>query len=158
MNLCKIIVGAQPRACAMRLPLMLDQARGRNNICVGLWIGWAGRITAMLGIVAARILRPQSMHHKPQVTSALRAVTVGRAELRRPRKGQQVKIELPRCRLLLRTSAARPAPVRPLIVPGVIRAVSRLIRRGTWTRLCIAMRSHSWWGRVIATYRRKQKQ
>ena len=101
----------------MRLPLVLYQARRRHDIGVGLRIGWAGRITAMLWIVAARILRPQSVYHKPQVTPALRTVTVRRAELRRPRKVQQIEVEFARCRLLFRTSAAWPAPT--LIVSGV---------------------------------------
>ena len=90
----------------MRLPLVLYQAGRRHDVGVGLGIGRAGRITAMLWIVAVRILRPQSVHHKAQVAPALRAVTVGRAELRRPGKVQQVEIEL------------RPAPPAPADVRG----------------------------------------
>ena len=66
----------------MRLPFVLYQADRGHNVGVGLGIGRAGRVTAMLRIVAVRILRPKSVHHEAQVTPAFRAVTVSRAELR----------------------------------------------------------------------------
>ena len=82
VNLCEIIIRRQPGAGAVCLPLVLDQAHGRDNVRVGLGIGRSGRITAILRIVAVRILGPKPMHHEAQVTSAFRAVGVSGAELR----------------------------------------------------------------------------
>ena len=93
----------------MRLPLVLYQAGRWHDVCVGLGIGWAGRVAAMLRIVAVRILRPQPVDYEAQITSTFRAVSVGRTELRRPGKVQQVEVELPGRGLLLRTTAAPPA-------------------------------------------------
>jgi hypothetical protein len=135
----------------VRLPLVLYQACGRNNVGVGLRISRAGRIAAMLRIVAVAVLRSQSVHHKPQLTSALRAVAVSRAELRRPRKIQQVKVELPRCRLVLRTSSARSSSARRLIVPGITGTLS-------WLRFSSALRSHWCWCGVLAAQRKKHQQ
>ena len=92
----------------MRLPLVLYQAGGWDDVCVRLGIGWAGRVAAMLRIVAVRILRPQPVDYEAQITSTFRAVSVCRTELRRPGKVQQVEVELPRRGLLLRTTAAPP--------------------------------------------------
>ncbi len=142
----------------MRLPFVFYQAGRGHDVGVGLGIGRAGRIAAMLWIVAVGILWPQSVHHKAQVSPALRAVPAGGAELRRPGEVKQVEIELPRRRLLLRASAARPAPACPLVVAGVIRAVSWLVFASAWTSLGVAMGGNGWLGGVLATDRCKQQQ
>lgn len=142
----------------MRLPFVFYQARRGYDVGVGLGIGRAGRIAAMLWIVAIGILGPQSVHHKAQVTPALRAVPVGSAELRGPGEVKQVEIELPRRGLLQRASAARPASACLLVVAGVIRAVSRLVFAAARTSLGVAMGGNGWLGGVLATDRRKQQQ
>ena len=143
----------------MRLPFVFYQARRGYDVGVGRGIGRAGRIAAMLWIVAIGILGPQSVHHKAQVTPALRAVPVGSAELRGPGEVKQVEIELPRRGLLQRASAARPASACLLVVAGVIRAVSRLVFAAARTSLGGNPRGATGgWGCVLATDRRKQQQ
>ena len=79
----------------MRFPLMLDQTGSRHNVGVGLRVGGAGCVAAMLRIIAVRILWPETVHDKTQVAATLGAIFVGCTKLRGPGEIEQVEVKLP---------------------------------------------------------------
>jgi hypothetical protein len=88
------VIGREPGAGSMCLPLMFQQPCIRIDIAVIGWIRWSRRIAAVLWVAAVRILRPKPVQHERCVPAAFRRARMRIAELWRPRKVQKVVIEV----------------------------------------------------------------
>jgi len=96
-NQSKVIVRRKPGASPVRLPFMLNQMQIRHEIEHARRIAQTRLLPAIFRIPASGVLRPQPVHDETKMPAALRIVRLTVAELRRPRKIQQIVIERP-CR------------------------------------------------------------
>ncbi len=90
----EIVIGFEAAAGSVRGPFMLDKRGSGHNIEQRIWVGWAGRIAAVLrASVGAVILRPEPVDNEAQVFGAFGAVWARVAEFRRPGEGEEVVVE-----------------------------------------------------------------
>jgi hypothetical protein len=95
---------------------MLDKADGGDEVGVGLWVGWAGRVTAIFRVVAGVVLWPKSVYYKAKAVAALCAAAVCGAEFRRPGQIEQVVVEVSGSGLYVRTASAASCALRLRLV------------------------------------------